>query len=1114
MMSITLRRICTLAFLCATLLFSLASIAKAQDYSHLVILNDSIDIKYFGADTYITEIHEEDLNANTIYLRHKNNLKGKLSNQKTINLNNHTPTTWIGFTVQNNSSEKEWILNFGDVSDGRLALIKEMVIMDMEGADNKVIVDTKSTNKNYQNLKNTAVTIELEKGKQHFLLIKLKYSGAFPNTITPSLMTQSYYLSTLQPGHFFSNVFTIFMLIAAGVVLAISLTHKAYYYTIFSAYILLQSAVFHTIQQNFYSEFSIIPDIIFLISITAIFTKWLASQAFYLNTDLDDRSMMALVVNGALIMIGFIASLFISDNYIYAKMLITFLPILLSTFIGIALACVLALTSRRADSYLLIGAWTALALALLSLLAIGLGFLKASAFNTNLYWISISTQVVIFIIAIYYKTKLDIEEDDLKKAREKRAEASMARLQQAKENSDQARLLRVIERERELMTELREREILRTEEMRKAKTAADQANNAKSAFLAVVSHEVRTPMNGIMGMIRLLKNTQMTKEQNEYLQSMETSGDTMLALLNDILDFEKIESGNMELENIEFNMPKLVQDVIILMTGHASEKSISLLADVDSNFPAKLKGDPTRLRQVILNLVSNAIKFTEQGSVTVKLEHRSSTDAEGKEHFHITCSVIDTGIGIAKEAQNSLFTPFTQAESSTTRKYGGTGLGLTICRRLIDAMHGEIKVTSTEGEGSTFSFTLHTEGQTNSSQSSEPSEDKKDTQQESISPMKIMVLEDNEINQRVLKGFLEKEGHDVVLRASAEDALEVCHVKQFDVILSDINLGGMDGLTFTKNLRLSPSKKIASTPVIALSGNVASEDKKACFDANINGFLPKPIDPETLNAMLLNVQNNEFEQDIILPEHINHDEEETPFTKEAQDKKDTTATSTDTSEKTSGPTLPISLKEFEEDFDSFSDLSSAENEYKPRPPNSVDERPEIINSLKENQETITLQQASSQDEYVPVKPDSSLEPVIKTPENTNAPIEPIPTILDHEINNDFQAIDPDFLEMVAGSLPTDQVRDLVDSCTEKSNEIIAELAEMLETADANALYEKSHELKGMCANFGMTLLAEISGKAEKLARDGNKETAIEEIKKLADANELTKTEIERWLETF
>ncbi|MEZ5814826.1 MAG: ATP-binding protein [Alphaproteobacteria bacterium] len=825
-------------------------------------LTDAAERVFIGPEIYAGDEEsaedEAKLSAQAIAKRHRSNLRGELHNRNILNLSAAGGAAWLSFSIANNASTEDWVLHFGDVFDGRFGAIEGIQVYDA-GAD-KVILQSALNGREaigFGALQGAGIPLKIAQGERALFVVRLQTASGPVHTFVPSLMTQRAYLAYLSRGSAFESLFWVLVLGGGGFFLAFSALQKQPVFLFFSAYLFSYAALVFELQHIFF-----IADGLNAVFLRALFTLPVFIAIFATRRFLDlrighDVANMALFASAGFVAAGFILSPFLSDAGGHYDTFLFFLPLLgVSVFL-----CALSFMQARAGRYgafYMAGAWLCSFAGLLALFITAMGVGEAGGLFVSFYWAGLAPQTVLLIVAALENIKMTQKEALSSFARENRAAQSLARIKQSKESADQARLLRVIERERELMAELREREMMRTQEMRKAKDAADHANRAKSAFLAVVSHEIRTPMNGILGMLRLLTKTKMTKDQMEYVQAIQNSGDTMMALLNDILDFEKIESGNMTLEVIDFDMVRLVEGVVTLMSGHAAEKNLTLKADIPADFPGTLRGDPTRLRQVLLNLVSNAVKFTAVGGVTLKLgavKARQSDD--GTPVYAVTCAVKDTGIGIAEEAQKDLFNAFTQADTSTSRKYGGTGLGLAICQRLIEAMGGKIEVESREGDGSSFFFTL--EMQRGQKGFSENAQDM--TQDEPVraqtQPMNILVIDDNEMNRRVMEGLLGQDNHRLAMLESAEDALELCRNKYFDVIITDIRLGGMDGMEFTRRLRAFEDRDIAATPVIALSGNVSEEDRKLCEEAGMNGFLAKPIDPRVLFETLLRLEQGD-----------------------------------------------------------------------------------------------------------------------------------------------------------------------------------------------------------------------------------------------------------------
>ena len=369
---------------------------------------------------------------------------------------------------------------------------------------------------------------------------------------------------------------------------------------------------------------------------------------------------------------------------------------------------------------------------------------------------------------------------------------------------------------------------------------AEYSAEAKHKFLTNMSHEIRTPINAIMGFIQLLSRSNLTEEQEDYLQKSYKASHILLSIINDILDLSKIEANKIELENIAFNLKTIVNSVVSIVEHLATEKNIVLNTSIDDSIPHYIKGDPNKLSQILLNLINNAIKFTNEGYINIDV---SSVDKK-ESIVYIKFSVQDTGIGIDLEACKQLFKPFTQADSSITRQFGGTGLGLSICKGFIDYMGGEINVSSKPLQGSTFDFILGFEVANSQCQALEKNSE---IEQKNYFDKKALVVEDNLINQEIAKIMLETEGLQVDIAENGQKCLEMLRDNYYDLIFMDMQMPVMNGIDCTKNLR----NLGINIPIIAMTATVFTEDKEKCYASGMDDFISKPIMLDVLRNCLI-----------------------------------------------------------------------------------------------------------------------------------------------------------------------------------------------------------------------------------------------------------------------
>lgn len=1108
-------------FLLGILVYNLpASRATAQD-ALVITPRSSADSSFIGPYSFITNRKPgSDTTEADIAQMQRDNKLGTLLGSNTLRIPTTYRQVWVTFAINNRTDSDRWMISFGDVMDGRLALVSKISIYN--DLTKETVIHGQDLNGKFFG---SAIPITLKPQAETLIVMQIEGERGFPLTITPKLISEEEYIRSLLTANIFNTALYVCFVFVIFAYLGFYLRTGGNEYLAYMLYFLLLGLVYTFTDITFHA-----PSIFAGESMVGVYALACAIAVVatrrYLEISRDETPTENKIILSCLGILGLAVA---AHMTILNQDDLGFLVVNIGVAICFAgLVVVGALAAQRKEIFMkyFCGCWTLAFLSASIMALISYGTLPASPIMIGIFWYLIPLQALFLIDTHLHDLRIETGRHEKERLRRLHEEQAISRLQMAKESEDQAKLLKIIERERQAMNELREREIQRTEEMRLAKIMAEKANQAKSTFLAVVSHEIRTPMTGIMGMIQLIRDTVLTSKQAEYIDTIKLSGDAMMTLLNDLLDYEKIEHGSMRIERVPFDLHQLAKDITTLMSSNAERKGLTLILDVKDSVPRAVYGDPSRLRQVLLNLIGNAIKFTEKGHVILQV----STIITDNGAPLLGMSVSDTGIGISPSAQLKLFTPFTQADDSTSRKYGGTGLGLSISGKLIEAMGSKIRLVSEEGKGSTFSFALPLEAYSGDLNVLSP---RVEAKRQDTRPMRILVVEDNEINRKVLGGLLTKLGHTPLFAVNGVEGLDMARKHQPDVILMDIQMQGLNGVDATKTLRTDQNDRIASIPVIALTGNVQSEDVMVYYAANLNGFIGKPIDPEVLAETLHNASIGVFEN----PVRVNNKVEPNIAAAEpSAPARPAVFAATPPQPQQTAPQKPVRTLATEDDSDlspiqRYALANRAEITGEPEiniSPAPAEDYDALDFKLDPNAPKLSIPPQHTQPQFTPhaeqpfvaapnPKPSifgqkppaapSASEPVAE-PDLTPVPPKPLPEETASIIE---QYLDVGMLANLANALGRTQFENLLIGFQDKSVEIIEAIEQIIPSGDLKQLGTRAHDLKGMAGNFGMAELSKTAGDIERAAKTDQGLIALEKSRRLRGINEQTKIALTQWI---
>lgn len=1123
-----------------------------------ILLNSKYD-EFNLLPEYVRVFKDPDkkLNAASLLTKFNRGEGETVTSRKILDLSYQSDPLWVVFRVQNNNySQSQWFLYLGSFADYVQGTSDRIAFFDLSYT-NPLLMDGRTIDNKRQLFKQdlNAIPFTVKPSARKTFALYLEPTPGMATSIPLTIYNDEAYNKAQYKSDLSRNVIYMCTVLLFLLFVVFTFLYKDPLPIFLCGYLVFHYLMF----MNNGELVSIGNDTTIELNAIIYALSYLTAGLIGLSTlwnipTEQKRSFYIILSLMVLCTFAGLGAYFFSDTAFFLTLSTRYLPILAPLTLTLAFIFISAPPNLNDTIRTFIFAWALLFFAAFLTELAKANIFRIDLFQIHLYWLTFPFQIMILSFSAIKVMQINKDHNDMVSVEQNKQDDTERQMQRSKEVADQERLVHILQRERELLAELREREAERAVAMREAKEIADQANKAKSAFLAVISHEIRTPMTGIMGMIRLINRTPLNETQTEYIQTIESSGDTLLALLNDILDLSKVEEGKMQIEMINFNLIKLIKSVALLMTGRADEQRLDLKVEIEGDIPEILVGDPTRIRQILLNLISNAIKFTQKGHVTLECKLIEQDNNSCVIHL----GVRDTGIGLDDATQKKLFTPFTQADASISRQFGGTGLGLTICKKLVNAMKGDIQIKSSLGEGSTFYFSLPFDlgyGEI---------EEDVDTQNLYVPPMTILVADDNEVNQKVVRSLLEHDKHKITTVSEGLKALQLLSQNDYDVIFMDMEMPGLSGIETTLKIRGLSNPDKADTPIIAMTANTMQEDINKCFDAGMNDYVSKPIDPDRLSEVLFNLVDNKLsvkdaqrqarlkaEQPSLSPKQnaeapsaaqenrtqtTQAPTEITPIaappsppvkTVRPADQQTADVNSSLAAEKHIQPTL--APQDVGIDPTPAHQIPTSANVVDPLEPKSADVSPKLqlpentsslhlegqdpttdpqksnfgldltepsftepVENLSVNKQIQEPQPVQAQIQQLDNPPAPPVVPV--PPVEPTPPVEPAPPVApEQSVDMSTLLFDDAVLGGLKDSLGGEAILDMMQDLYTTSDDLINKSEQSVREGDISAAGDRAHDLKGMSANFGLTGVSDIAGAIESGARNN---ASLEEIQSL------------------